>query len=316
MNVEVGWSYYFNSLSCFGIIPISLSKTGRVVSSKSDKSKYNKAVVVLCTVNALLVCHNVLYGKAYSVYENFSGVALIFEYSQRICSGIFLQALLIWMWMSVEPNILTLQYILESDMETKHCSLPTERNQTLRSFKILGFSLLFFPTDIIVQSFFIPNTKLIYSLQVIQYVMVFLYITTLMSLYTVIVLKLKTVLQRINRRLDQLSWQFQDDFESKAEILKLLRIRNKLLFIGFDDLSDIFGFVNLVSACYMLMDLTQVWFFVVLLMDVQEVTFLMFVIWLKNLAFWLYPNIAIFMKAFYCNGINVEVSLLSNLCSL
>lgn len=311
MDVESGWSQYFNLLIYIGIIPISLSKMGRVVSTKSDKSKYNKAVIFLCTINALLVCQGVFYGMAYSVYENYSLVALIYEYSQRICSGIFLQALLIWMWMSVGENFKTLQYVLESDKETKYCSLPNERNQTIRSFKILGCCLVFFPIDVIVQSFFIPHMKPIYFLQVIQYCGVFVYISTLLSLYTAIVLKLKTILQRINRRLDKFCWPFQDDFEAKLEILRLLRTRNGLLFIGFGNLSDIFGFVNLVSSCYMLIDLIQVWFFVVTLMDLQEIeiTFWMLIVWVKNVAIWLFPNIAISMKVFYCNGINVEVSL-------
>lgn len=136
MNVENGWSQYFNLLTHFGIVPVSINKAGNVVSTKRDKLIYFRMFIILSVVNILLICNCLRNYWTYSSYKSLSKTAFQYEFLQEILSGCIFATNQIWMWSTYEDNVRTLRIILESDKRTRYCitdvrnwtsSFPTHR---------------------------------------------------------------------------------------------------------------------------------------------------------------------------------------------
>lgn len=139
----------------------------------------------------------------------------------------------------------------------------------------------------------------------------FVFQSTIMSVYTVVVLKIANIIKSANNRLDHIREEVENGVEVSIEIVDLLRIRNDLLVLCFESLSNVFGIVNLCATVYMLIDIVQMWFFISLVFDNLHVFDYWISIWtIYTSVTWILPQAIIFVMAFTCNSVGEEVSRL------
>lgn len=307
MNFERGWSHYFHLLKCLGIIPISINKIGNVVSTKRDKQICLIVAVTLIVFNTLLMSNTILFVKNSSMYEEFSKTGKIYEYIEQIANGVLLKIILIWMLIFRNENINVIQKIFQVEKETKLYSSPMNINFTWKYYKIFMFCSFFLLIDSVIHIFAVQFYNLTFLVQLIQYFLYYFCSSILISFYTVLILKIKNILKTINFQLNIICKK-KLNIGKSLEILKLLSIRNDLLSICCGTMSTVFGLTNLLYLLYILIDLVQIWFFIVLIMEFRNLDVWMILNFINGLSIWLLPKIIVMLGLFSCNGIPKQVS--------
>lgn len=311
MNIESGWSSYINLLIYLGVVPISIDKSGNIVSNKIRRQTYLKSFTIL-TISNLILLSVCIFGYWFDgIFNTYNETGRIYEYFQEISSGFIVAVVLIWMFCFRELNFQLLKEILNFDSETKYIiSMKNEINYTKRHLRIILFSIIFYVIDSILAFSSLDKVSFIYFLQVIQYDLNFIYISTILSIYTAIIWKIVNILQRINERLSKLLKNNEFGMESDFEIFQLLRIRNEVLCFCSGHLTNTFGFVILLASLYTLISFTQIWFFIVVTLEIVNPSPFRMVLKFNSAIIWLIPKMVILIIAFNCNSVGFEVSLI------
>lgn len=314
MNIERGWSLYFNLLTHFGIIPISLSSTGRVVSTPYDKRICLFMFVTLTILNTVLLMNCALNYWVYDAYGDLSRTGYKYEYFQEIVSGSIMILLLSWMFFNSYDNVETFRKVLHYDEQTRDFKEFYGPNHTFRNFKINLLCISMTIINSIVIWTLASQKNLHLYLQNFQYVISLVYFSTILSCYTSIVSKIHKILQRVNRKMKSVSLKVQMGNQGITEIemlgvLKFVEIRNEVLFICVENLSNFFGVVLCLISVYVLIDLTQIAFFIVVVLE-TKIKFSLSDIFSRIFSYviWVLPEIVVFILAFTCNSIQKEVS--------
>lgn len=314
MNIESGWSQFFNLLLYIGVLPISINQVGNVVSTNENKKN---CVTVFVLIQLLI---GIIFGYIYMnfwesmVYDNHSKTGDWCElYEELACGAVFLLTLW-WMFANWDNSTATIKTIIELDSQTcryKDCCGP---NYVKRNFKLSVFCSTFYFIQSLSISLLNPIFNILLFLQMLQYAIGFIYSATVMSLYTTLVLKVNIILNRVNYRLQVVCQDVQEGhygIPQTMEILDLLSLQNQVLFLCFDDLSHIFGLVNCFVSVYMLIDFSQIVFYLVTVTEVYK--YLSFGQLLKELnasILWMIPKTVIYVLVFTCNHVMKEVSFL------
>lgn len=310
--MESGWSRYFNLLIYFGIIPISLNEAGRVVSTPYDKKMYLIIFLTLSIVNPLFLVNCALYYWSHYYYDYRSITGGSYEFCQEIISALVMSVLLCWMFMNSQVNITSIRQILELDEQTRSYAYKLEPNYSVRYYRIHMICIIVTILNSVSTLAATHPFHFVQGLQTIQYVMGFVYVATILTFYASLVSKIQLILQRVNSRLIVVSQEIQNGrlgISQFSEIMKLIDIREELLFICFKNLSNVFGFVMFIVSVYVLIDLIQITFIVVIFLEIMKD--LSFVgVWRRasSSIIWVSTEIVSYVLVFTCNYIQKEVS--------
>lgn len=314
MAIENGWSYYFRVLKYFGILPISLSEQGHVVSTKVNRRVYHIMFAVIQTfIISLFVYGKVKYWSVPLV--NYGSTGQHFELLEEVLSGVINIILHPWMFFSMEENLKLVKNLLECDMRTLHLA-DKGRNYTLRNFFIATSCVVFFNLHCL--TFFNDQPDLFSAARIIimlEYLVHFTYDVAIMSFYTSLVWKVRSILERINRRFEDISRQFKfvsgngRELTINNEIMNLLKIRNQVLVLCSCDLSSIYGLVILFVSGLMLVHMTHVPYYIVYRVE-QEAwsSWVNAIFSAQTSILYIIPKLVVFVMIFTCNNIGIEVS--------
>lgn len=267
--------------------------------------------LVLFIVNPLLLVNSALNYQKYFPYQELSETGGSYEFWQEIVSGCIFSVILMWMYANYQINIATVQKILEIDQQNRFYGSEQEPNCSKRYFTVNSVNaIITIFNSITMVSTFPFNLPL--TLQMVQYITSFMYSAAILSFYASLVSKIQLILRRVNSRLSTVCLEIQNGnhgIPELSEIMKLLTVRNELLYICFKNLSTEFGLVVCLLSVYVLIDLTQVAFMIVItLEEFKDLT--LKDIWniLHTSVIWVIPGIVNYMLTLACNGINNEVS--------
>lgn len=314
MRVEKGWSIYFHLLTWLGLLPISLSDSGTIESSAVNRKVYYRMLIVFQIITVFfLIYGKVKYWK--SPLENYGPTGQYFEFSELIIYLVVQFIIYIWMLCSMEWHLSTIKSILEVDFKTIHLRKQDEKNHTLRNLKILSICVSFHWINSTLLSAeynsfsadFLIETR---SVIMIEYEMNFTQGAVIISFYTALVWKVRTILERVNRRVEEMV-EVKKHFSItlSREIVSLLNLRNDILQVCVMDLSVIHGFAILLNSVLFLINLTHLTYYFIWRMERNNsldrfqlsYTF-------QSSVLWLAPIVLNFVLAFTCNNIGKEVS--------
>lgn len=313
MLIEDGWSYYFRVLKYYGILPISLSKEGHVISTKLDRKVHRCMLTVIQVVITSLFIYGKL--KYWSSLDNYGATGESLQFIEEMTTGVIHIIIHAWMFLSMEENLKLVGDLLECDRKTFYLAVK-ERNHTLRNFVIVTSCVVFFAINGLICSFSYHNFQVNLTIIILEYIVNFTHSAIILSFYTSLVRKIESILDRVNFGFNEKSRHLKflrgrkHTLSFNKEMVNLFRIRNQVLAIGSCHISKIYGFVNLLASAFMLFDLTHLPYYVVYRLEQQD-----FSTW-KNIIFsvqtsilYIIPKLVVFVSTFACNNIAKEVSL-------
>lgn len=319
MAMENGWSCYFRVLRSYGILPISLSKERKVVSTKANRKFYHITFTVIQTVIILLFVYGKL--KYWSTpLGDYGSTGNNFAFIEEILSGVVHIILHPWMFFLMEESLKLVQNLLECDRRTHHLAFE-EKNYTLRNFIIAASCLVFFDINCLIFCSSYHNFQVDFFFQTRTIIMFenavnFTHAAIIMSFYTSLVSKVRSILGRVNRRFEEISRQlkFVSCSEHQAltfnnEMMTLFKIRNEVLVMCSCDISSIYGFAMLLISGLMLLDMTHVPYYIVYRLEqVASSSWSNLIYSAQTSIAYITPKLVVFVLSFTCNTIGVEVS--------
>lgn len=318
MPIEKGWSVYFRMLIYYGILPISLSKEGHVVSTTANRKVYYRMFIVIQT----LIVSFFVYGKMRYWSDPLGGYGSTgqsFEFLEEITSGIIHIILHSWMFFSRGDNLKLVKNLWECDRKAVHLVVK-ECNHTFRNCIIASSCLVFFYMNVLIicLSYYKFKVDFLFEPRTIimmEYIVNFTHATLIISFYTCLVWKVRTILERVNKSFENIarSLNFSPSSESSVymEMKELFTIRNKVLVVCACRISSIYGFANLLVSAFMLMDMTHVPYYLVYRLEQEDFSTWKNIIYsIQTSVFYIAPKIVVFVLTFTCNNLEYEVSRL------
>lgn len=270
-------------------------------------------IVMKLAIISLFVYGQINYWKL--SLGNYGSTGQHFEFLDQTYYSLVAATNYLWMFHSKEHNFTTTRRIFALDSRTYYIRDPNEKNHTLRNLKILALMVSFHWINSTLISAELYNFRADFFLKISSVIMVQLDLNftqgaVIVSFYTALVWKVKTILQRINSRLlEKVRIVNLSRFESVFEIMHLLNYRNDALQLCALDLSVIYGFVILIVSVAVLNDLINNTFYFFWRLDQTNARGVFELLYtLRSSVLWLAPSITVFVLAFTCNDIEKEVS--------
>lgn len=318
MLIETGWSYYFRVLKYFGILPISLSKEGHVVSTKLDRKVHRCMLTVIqAVITGLFIYGKLKYWS--STFVNYGSTGQSVGFFEVLSTGVINIVIHAWMFFSLEENLELVRDLLECDRKTFHLAV-NERNRTLRTFFKVTSCIVFFAINGLAVSFSYHNLQLNSTIINMEYIVNFAHSGFIVSFYTSLVKKVENILVRVNLGFDEASRHLkflrekEDTLSLNEEIAKLFRIRYRVLAMCSCHISKVYGFVNLLASPFMLLDFTHGLYYLVYRLEQQDFsTWINIIFSVQTSILYIIPKLVVFLSTFTCNNIGKEVSFWGSL---
>lgn len=303
-------SGYFRLLTFTGVLPISLTNNRQQITS----TKLNKRICLLIFIltNGIILeifISNLTIFQDVEIHE--SSTSKDMQVLQEYLACIFNTLTHSWMYFHKDKIFDILKIFL-------NCKLKLRSNKFLKSFyqnlKIFILSNLFYHVNnigvFLLLIFNWPKYILESLNNLAGHGINFLLSTLILSFYTSLVGSIQNTLEEINERLLWLILNCENYLKYSFEICELLKIRNTLLVLCKNNISDCFGaplvFITIFSVLPVVHVIT-----IFLWNYTYDGSVINFIINLEVSSYFILPSLVVHLRAFGCNRMRREVRFLS-----